>query len=143
MKKMIFVGAVSAGKTTLCQAVHDWELRYKKTQQVEFLKNIIDTPGEYIESRIDYRVLAITAADADVVVMLQSVSDKRNIYAPSFCSMFNRPCVGVVTKVDLAKDETDIRNAERKLQHAGCTKIFHVSSVTKEGIEKFREYMAN
>lgn len=141
MKKMMFVGAVSAGKTTLCQAVHNWELKYKKTQQVEFLNNIIDTPGEYAEFRIDYRVLAITAANADVVVLLQSVSDKRNIYAPGFCSMFNRPCIGVVTKIDLSEDEKELINAEKKLRHAGCTKIFRLSSVTQEGIKEFREFM--
>ena len=45
MKKFMLVGAVSAGKTSLMQAIYGQDLSYQKTQAIDFKDNIIDTPG--------------------------------------------------------------------------------------------------
>ncbi len=44
MKKFMLVGAVSAGKTSLMQAIYGQDLSYQKTQAIDFKDNIIDTP---------------------------------------------------------------------------------------------------
>ena len=49
-RRIIMIGRSMAGKTTLCQYLSDQQLKYKKTQAVEIInKNMIDTPGEYLE----------------------------------------------------------------------------------------------
>ena len=43
MKKIMFVGPVGVGKTTLTQRLKGLELSYFKTQAIEFYDAIIDT----------------------------------------------------------------------------------------------------
>ena len=52
MKKIILIGRVAAGKTTLTQALRGEEIHYYKTQYVNYLDTVIDTPGEYKISKI-------------------------------------------------------------------------------------------
>ena len=47
MKKLIFIGNIACGKTTLCQRLNGMEMSYKKTQALEVIHETIDTPGEY------------------------------------------------------------------------------------------------
>lgn len=45
MKKIILIGRSGAGKTTLTQALKGEEIKYHKTQYVNYFECIIDTPG--------------------------------------------------------------------------------------------------
>ena len=54
MKKIMFVGPVGVGKTTLTQRLKGLELSYFKTQAIEFYDAIIDTPGEFLQHRKYY-----------------------------------------------------------------------------------------
>lgn len=141
MKKFMLVGAVSAGKTSLMQAIYDKDLSYHKTQAIDFRDNIIDTPGEYLEQRFRYRSLGITAANTDLIVLVQSCTDLRCVFAPGLSSMFAKPMIGVVTKIDAARSEKDIQWAVKNLQLAGCRTIFKVSNKDKTGLPAFREYI--
>ncbi|EEG28969.1 ethanolamine utilization protein, EutP [[Clostridium] methylpentosum DSM 5476] len=141
MKKFMLIGAVSAGKTSFSQAIHDQDITYKKTQAVDFLDNIIDTPGEYLERRIMYRSLGITAADTDLIVLVQSCVDDRCIFAPGFSSMFAKPVVGIVTKIDLTDDKRLIERARQRLRLAGCKEIFEVSNTERTGVEEFKQFV--
>ena len=53
MKRMMIIGPVAAGKTSLIQSLKGEKLHYRKTQAIEFDDRVIDTPGEYMENR-DY-----------------------------------------------------------------------------------------
>ena len=65
-RRIIMIGRSMAGKTTLCQYLSDQQLKYKKTQAVEIInKNMIDTPGEYLERTYMRGALMVSAADAD------------------------------------------------------------------------------
>ena len=46
MKKIILIGQVSCGKTTILQYLNGEELRYRKTQALDVIGVSIDTPGE-------------------------------------------------------------------------------------------------
>ena len=61
MKKIILIGNVSCGKTTLCQYLNGQELSYKKTQALEVVRTTIDTPGEYLEHRSFLQALIVTS----------------------------------------------------------------------------------
>ena len=102
MKKIMLMGRVSCGKTTLCQCLAGMELRYQKTQTVQLVGDAIDTPGEYVENRALMRGLTVTAVDADAVLFLQDCTDPECRFSPGQAAMYGRPVVGVVTKTDLA-----------------------------------------
>lgn len=141
MKKIMLVGRTGAGKTSFCQSMYGEELHYQKTQAVEIVHNAIDTPGEYVENRALYRALIVTAADADMVVLLQDCTDEQTVFAPGFIGMFGKPAIGLVTKTDLAPDEEALRAAEEKLELAGCQRIFRISSTENSGIANVKTFI--
>jgi len=49
MRKIMFVGSVGVGKTTLTQRLKGLDIQYYKTQAVQFHDSIIDTPGEFLQ----------------------------------------------------------------------------------------------
>lgn len=141
MKKLMLIGKTNCGKTTLTQALNEKNLIYKKTQTVEIIDSIIDTPGEYIESRFFYNALVITSVDSDVIAMVQDCTDENSVFPPSFASRFTKPVIGIITKIDLCHDENNIKIAEEFLLNAGVEKIFKVSAFDKQGLENFKEYI--
>ena len=141
MKKIIFIGTVGAGKTTIGKAILGEDLDYKKTQSVEVLNNqILDTPGEYLERAQMRGALMITSADAEVIGLVQSAIEERNMFPACYAGGFAKDVIGIVTKIDIASEE-QIKSAEAKLNSAGAFKIFRVSSVTGEGIDAVKEYL--
>ncbi len=141
MKKLMLIGKVSCGKTTLCQYLTNQKIKYKKTQALEVTDNIIDTPGEYVERRQFYQALAVTAMGADVVLLLQDPTDMTFTLPPGLQAMFQKPMVGVITKSDLITDEKQLVRAEKSLSLAGARPIFKICSMTGEGIEDLIDYL--
>jgi len=141
MKTIMLVGRSGAGKTTFCQALYGMEQQYHKTQSVQVIQSAIDTPGEYVENRTLYRALVVTAADADLMVLLQDCTDDQCWFSPGFAGMFGKPAIGLVTKSDLAGSEQDLQNAEEKLELAGCQRIFRISSRTNTGLQDVKDYI--
>lgn len=141
MKKIILMGKTGSGKTTLCQRLHGEVIEYKKTQAIDMFEDAIDTPGEYIENRNYYHALIVTAADADIIGLVQDCTDERNFFPPSFGLIFPKPIIGIITKIDLAKDENDILIAEEYLKQAGASTIFYTSVTSGEGIEELINFL--
>lgn len=141
--RLMFIGKIAAGKTSLCQRLNHEELTYHKTQTVQLLAkdvNMIDTPGEYLERRMFRGPLMVTAMNADLIVFVQSALDEQTMFPPNFTTMFPKPCVGVVTKCDAAGEEKIII-AEKYLAYAGIKHSFRVSNVTLEGMPSFMDYL--
>ena len=135
-KRVILIGKSTAGKTTLCQCINHEELKYHKTQTVQIInKNMIDTPGEYLE-RTGYRgALVVTSAEADVILLVQDATEDGTMFPPMFNSMFVKPCVGIVTKADIATEE-QVERAKKHLKNAGAGTIYVTSAVTGEGVDE-------
>ena len=138
MNKVILIGRSGSGKTTLTQALTGQNITYNKTQTVERDGFLIDTPGEYIESRNFGGALAVYAYESDIVGLLLSSNEPYSLYSPNITSMANRPVVGIVTGID--KKDGNPKRAESWLALAGCKKIFKVSAVTGEGIEELKSF---
>jgi len=134
---MIVVGAVGSGKTTLCQRLHGHELVYRKTQAVEYFPEAIDTPGEFSQQRMFLSRLIMTATEAEIIVLLQSVEQTTQVFPPLVTSMFNKPVIGVVTKIDLAESDAEILLVRKQLELAGVEKIYQLSAVTNQGVDEF------
>lgn len=140
----MLIGKVSCGKTTLCQRLFNEEIEHKKTQTVQVLGGTaIDTPGEYMEHRAFYKALIVTSVEVDMVLFLHSADDDQFVFSPRMTSMFNKPAIGIITKVDLCRDETQLENVKNALKFAGAIKIFEISSYTGQGIEELRDFLEN
>lgn len=140
MKKLILIGRVAAGKTTLTQALNGEEIHYYKTQYINYLDTIIDTPGEYTELRQTSGALALYAYEADVVGLVLSANEPYSIFSPCITSLVNREVVGIITGIDKPDARPD--RVERWLRLAGCKKIFPVSAYTGQGLDALIEFLA-
>ena len=115
MKKLILMGRVAAGKTTLTQALKGEQIHYCKTQYINYMDTIIDTPGEYTEVHTLAAALAVYSYEADVI--------------------------GIISGID--KPDANVPLAERWLNNCGLKKekIFYVSSYTREGLDTIIDYL--
>ena len=139
MKKIMLFGRVAAGKTTLTQALRGEKIKYYKTQYVNYLDTVIDTPGEYTERRETSGALALYAYEADIVGLVLSANEPYSIFSPCLTSMVNREAIGIITGID--KPDANVERVTRWLKLAGCKKIFPVSSITGEGLAALSQYL--
>ena len=129
----MLIGPVGAGKTSLINALQHNCGTARKTQSILFSDGMIDTPGEYAQMPRFYSSLAVTAAEARLIVMVQAANDFREALPPGFAGMFPRPVMGIITKIDLAG--ADREKARERLQQAGVRgPFFFVSALTGEGL---------
>ena len=125
MKRIILMGAIGCGKT----------------QAVEFHTEMIDTPGEFILHRQYYNALNVTAAEADVIGLVQSAVETQQVFSPGFGSIFPKEIIGILTKIDLAQDSQQLEIVRQQLKSAGATRIFEISSVEKIGLQELVDYL--
>lgn len=137
MKKTLLIGRHGVGKTTLKQALRGEEIRYVKTQYMQYGDWLIDSPGEYAEVHGLSSALAIYSYEADIVAMLIAADDDYSLFPPCCTSMVNREVIGIVTKINKCPP----KRAEDWLRLAGCKKVFHVDSHTGQGIEELKAYL--
>ena len=137
MRKIIFIGRSEAGKTTLTQALKGETITYHKTQYVNNYDVIIDTPGEYAETKTLGGALAVYSYEADVVGLLLSSIEPFSLYPPNITTLCNRE--GIVTKIEHPLGDPE--QAAEWLRLAGCEKIFFVSAYTGEGLAELLEYL--
>ena len=86
--KIMLIGPSAAGKTTLIQRLIDEEIKYDKTQAVEYIGNFIDTPGEYMQQRGYWGSLTITSHDADIIGLVQDSSSEDCWFSGGLTSKF-------------------------------------------------------
>ncbi len=139
MKKIILIGRSGAGKTTLTQALKGEEIKYHKTQYVNYFECIIDTPGEYAQTHELGYALALYSYEADVVGLLLSATEPYSLYPPNITCMVNREVVGIVTQINEPK--ADPESAARWLRLSGCKKIFYVDSTVGTGVPDILSYL--
>ena len=134
MRKIMFVGRSESGKTTIMQAMKGKPITYHKTQYVNNFDVIIDTPGEYAETKQLSGALAVYGCEADIIGLLMSAIEPFSLYPPNVVSVSNREVVGVVTKCDHWAANPEL--AAEWLRLAGCKKIFFTSAYTGEVISR-------
>lgn len=139
MRKIILVGRSECGKTTLTQALKHEKIRYHKTQYVNHFDVIIDTPGEYIQTKNLGSAIAMYTFEADVVGMLISATEPYSLYPPAVTPVANRPVIGIVTQINAP--DANVERAEHWLRLAGCETVFHVDSKTGEGVWQIIDFL--
>ncbi len=138
-KRLMLIGRSEAGKTTLTQALEHRSIEYEKTQAISMNSMLIDTPGEYIQTKNLGTALAIYSYEADVIGLLLSATEPYSLFSPNITCMTTKEVVGIVTKID--HKNANVQGAEKWLRLAGCKKIFKVNSLANQGIDEIKEYM--
>lgn len=139
-KRIMVVGPSQSGKSTLTNVLNDAVRPLKKTQDVIYGKNTIDTPGSYIENPSMYKYLIATAQAASHVVMLIDQSRLAEVYPPGFAKSFACPVIGVVTKIDLALEKAGLCIGQ--LKRAGiCEPYFWICLQDNTGVEALKTYL--
>lgn len=133
------MGRSEAGKTTLTQALKGEKIHYHKTQYVNNFDVIIDTPGEYAQTKGLGHALALYTYEADIVGLLASSIEPYCLFPPCCTCMANREVIGIVTKINHPGGKPE--RAANWLRLAGCKKIFFVDSKKYEGIPELLEYL--
>lgn len=139
-KAILLVGSVGAGKTTLRQRLQGGDLDYAKTQAIEVHDGVVDTPGEFLESRFYKSALINASWGVEAVVLVQAADLRGTRFPPGFSTAFNREVLGVVTKCSDAPEEQ--RDAAiGLLRLAGASRVFCVDSVTGDGVDSLVEVL--
>ena len=139
MRKLILIGRSEAGKSTLIQALRNEDIQYHKTQSVDYMGSIIDTPGEYAETSRLGGALAVFSYEADVIGLLLSAIEPYSLFPPCIVGMATRPVIGIVSKCD--HPYANPERAKLWLELAGCKRIFFTSSYNHNGIDEIIKYL--
>ncbi|MEG1847069.1 MAG: EutP/PduV family microcompartment system protein [Lachnospiraceae bacterium] len=139
MKKLMLIGRSECGKTTLKQALRGEALAYQKTQAVDYMDFLIDTPGEYAQTKNLGGALALYSYEADIVGLVIQANDQYSLFPPNIVSQSTREVIGIITQTDTV--DANIDRARLWLELAGCTTIFYISSYTGDGIEELLQYL--
>ena len=99
MKKLFLMGRSEAGKTSLVQALKGEKLHYTKTQYTNTTERVIDSPGEYSETKNFAHALACFSFEADVIGVLMAADEPYSLFCPACQSFVNRPLIGIITKI--------------------------------------------
>ncbi|HEY3364331.1 MAG TPA: EutP/PduV family microcompartment system protein [Symbiobacteriaceae bacterium] len=139
-RKIVLIGPIRAGKSTLLRALEGLSGPARKTQAISYTKLATDTPGEYLENPLYYRVLVPSAMEARWVLLIQDATSPRNHYPPNFARAFPGKSVGIITKID--DPRADVERSRRFLQAIALTgPIIAVSSVTGAGLSELRDLL--
>ena len=93
-----------------------------------------------MENRGYYTALIVTAADADIIALVYDCTSEEN-YIAQVCKSLCKEVIGIITKINLAKDKSEIEVAEERLNLAGVSKIFKVDTVDDVGIKELFNYL--
>lgn len=92
-KRIMVIGPTNCGKTTLVNALNDYNGPLRKTQDIIYGKNTIDVPGSYVENTWMYKHLIATAQDASHILILVDQSKCVDVYSPGFAKAFKCPVI--------------------------------------------------
>lgn len=142
MKRIMLIGQSRSGKTTLMERLSgEVNKNVLKTQALGFYTQGIDSPGEFLENRQFYGALITASVESDLIGFVQDGTVNKTFFPPQFSSVFTKPVIGIVTKMDCKPIYPE--EAEKSLRLAGALKIFHVSVMSGENIETLLDYLSS
>ena len=139
MKKLFLMGRSEAGKTSLTQALRGEDLHYHKTQYTNTGDYVIDSPGEYAETKRCGLGLACFSFEADVLAILMAADEPFSVFEADCQCYTNRPRTGIITKID--SPFANVPMVRNWMEISGCERIFEVNNATREGIDELIDYL--
>ncbi|WML34104.1 EutP/PduV family microcompartment system protein [Clostridium sp. OS1-26] len=139
-KRIMVIGPSRCGKTTLVNALNDYDGPLRRTPDLIYGKNTIDVPGSYLENTWMYKHIIAASQDASHVLILIDQSNCTEIYSYGFAKSFRCPVIGVITKCDLMPENEE--KSLRQLKNIGVTEpYFHISFKVGTGIDALKKYL--
>jgi len=139
-KRIMVIGPSRCGKTTLVNALNNYDGPLKRTPDMIYGKNTIDVPGSYIENSWMYKHVIAAAQDASHVLILVDQSNCNEIYSHGFAKSFRCPVIGVITKCDLIPENEE--KCLRQLKNIGVSEpYFNISFPMGTGIDALKKYL--
>lgn len=136
--RVMIIGSIGAGKTTLTNALLNKSLDAWKTQSLHYDEWIVDTPGEYLENPMHYRNIMATSLEVTHVFYIQDATNEKLSFPPGFSSAFSKLAIGVITKAD--DEQANIENAKRNLKSViGNAPIVITSAKEAKGLQTLRD----
>ncbi|WP_346889729.1 EutP/PduV family microcompartment system protein [Clostridium sp. UBA1056] len=139
-KRIMVIGPSRSGKTTIVNALNDYDGPLRRTPDLIYGKNTIDVPSAYIENAWMYKHVIALSQDAFHVLILVDQSNCTEIYSPGFAKSFRCPIIGVITKCDLTPENEE--KCLRRLKIIGVSEpYFHISFPMGTGIDALKKYL--
>lgn len=139
-KKIMVIGPKNCGKTTLVNALHDYDGPLRKTQDVIYGKYAIDVPATFVESPWMHKHLITISQQASQLLILVDQSRCINVYPPNFAKAFRCPIIGIISKADLNPENEE--RCIRQLKETGIDEPYYKISVPNGiGIKTLKEYL--
>ncbi|WP_251862349.1 EutP/PduV family microcompartment system protein [Clostridium sp. Marseille-Q2269] len=139
-KRIMVIGPSRCGKTTLVNALNNYDGPLRRTPDMIYGKNTIDVPGSYIENAWMYKHIIAAAQDASHVLILVDQSNCTEIYSHGFAKSFRCPVIGVITKCDLVP-ENEEKSLKQLKSIAVSEPYFHISFEMGTGIDALKKYL--
>lgn len=139
--RVMMMGPIGAGKTTLTNALLESSSSATKTQTLSYRDWIVDTPGEYMENPYYYKTIMATALEVTHLIFLFDATRGKLTFPPGFSQGFTKLPIGVITKSD--HPDADIERAIRILRMAlPKGPIVVTSAVTGAGLAHIKQLVA-
>lgn len=134
------IGPTNCGKTTLVNALNDFEGPVRKTQDIIYGKNTMDVPGSYVENTWMYKHLIAASQDASHILIMVDQSRNTDFYSPGFAKVFRCPVIGVINKTDLMPENEAF--CKRQLEKIGVKEPYYkISSLYGTGVCALKNYL--
>lgn len=143
MKRIAFVGAVGAGKTTLFNALQGNYFLARKTQAVEFnADGDIDTPGEYFSHPRWYHALITTLQDVDTLIYVHAANDRESRLPAGLLDIgASKRHIAVISKTD--RPDADVPATRALLRGMGFAEpIFALNSQDPGSVQHLVDYLS-
>jgi len=134
--KVLFLGAVDAGKTSLIQRLTKDKIWEEKTGCVIY-GEWMDTPGELFENQAFFRRLVQLSNQADLVLWVEDATKLQAGKQLEYRRLIQTPVIGIATKIDQV--EADLLEVSKRMRELDIWRWFPVSNETGEGIEALRQ----
>ncbi|MBV8043037.1 ethanolamine utilization acetate kinase EutP [Pluralibacter sp.] len=143
MKRIAFVGAVGAGKTTLFNALQGNYSLARKTQAVEFNDGgDIDTPGEYFSHPRWYHALITTLQDVDTLIYVHAANDLESRLPAGLLDIgSSKRQLAAISKTDMP--DASVAAVRQLLRGMGFEEpIFALNSQDPQSVQQLADYLA-
>jgi ethanolamine utilization protein EutP len=142
MRRVMLIGAVGSGKSSLTEALLGSHQTASKTQALSFRDWVVDTPGEYTENPLFYKALMATALEITDIILVQDATRSKAVFPPGFMAGIPKRLIGAVTKSDSA--EADVQRAVSLLrQSMPLGDIVVTSAKTGAGIPELLQLLGH
>ncbi|WP_330640601.1 EutP/PduV family microcompartment system protein [Anaerovorax odorimutans] len=134
------VGPKGCGKTSLVNAINDYDGPLRRTQDTIYGPKTIDVPSAYIENAWMYKHMIALAQDAWCILALVDQSRCAEVYSHGFARAFRCPVIGIISKCDLAPENE--ATCIKQLKMIGAEEpYFRISCPNHIGIEELKRYL--